>query len=51
MTTETAVLGALAPDTHPRIVEVRRDLPKRGSGKLRETDPRDDCIKAHGRQS
>ncbi|SDJ63095.1 class I adenylate-forming enzyme family protein [Natronorubrum texcoconense] len=34
---EAYVLGELAPYKHPRYVEVREELPKTGSGKIRKT--------------
>ncbi|WP_254522151.1 class I adenylate-forming enzyme family protein [Natrinema caseinilyticum] len=44
---EEYVLGELAPYKHPRIVEIRRDLPKTGSGKIRKTMLRDEFIDEH----
>ncbi|QSW99278.1 class I adenylate-forming enzyme family protein [Haloterrigena alkaliphila] len=34
---ESYVLGELAPYKHPRYVEIREELPKTGSGKVRKT--------------
>ncbi|WP_226482500.1 class I adenylate-forming enzyme family protein [Natrinema amylolyticum] len=41
---EAYVLDELAPYKHPRIVEIRRDLPKTGSGKIRKTVLRDEFL-------
>ena len=41
---EEYVLGELAPYKHPRVVEIRRDLPKTGSGKIRKTVLRDEIV-------
>jgi long-chain acyl-CoA synthetase len=48
---EEYVLGELAPYKHPRIVEVRRDLPKTGSGKIRKTTLREEFVADRGLES
>lgn len=45
------VLDELAPYKHPRIVEVRSDLPKTGSGKIRKTKLRDEITDERGLES
>ncbi|SEQ90178.1 class I adenylate-forming enzyme family protein [Natrinema salaciae] len=48
---EAYVLGELAPYKHPRIVEIRRDLPKTGSGKIRKTALREEILAERGIES
>ncbi|PCR92148.1 class I adenylate-forming enzyme family protein [Natrinema ejinorense] len=48
---EAYVLDELAPYKHPRIVEIRPDLPKTGSGKIRKTTLRDEFLEEHGTES
>ncbi|MFC6719294.1 class I adenylate-forming enzyme family protein [Natrialbaceae archaeon GCM10025810] len=45
---EEYVLGELAPYKHPRLVEIRRDLPKTGSGKIRKTKLREEFLERRG---
>ncbi|QLG50162.1 class I adenylate-forming enzyme family protein [Natrinema halophilum] len=45
------ILGELAPYKHPRLVEIRRDLPKTGSGKIRKTMLLDEFIQEHELES
>ncbi len=48
---EEYVLDELAPYKHPRIVEVRSELPKTGSGKIRKTELRDEIADERGLES
>ncbi|MBZ6495237.1 class I adenylate-forming enzyme family protein [Natrinema longum] len=48
---EAYVLDELAPYKHPRVVEIRPDLPKTGSGKIRKTALRDEFLEEHGPES
>ncbi|MDS0478644.1 class I adenylate-forming enzyme family protein [Natrinema sp. 1APR25-10V2] len=48
---EEYVLGELAPYKHPRVVEIRRELPKTGSGKIRKTELQDEFVEEHGMES
>ncbi|MFC6767071.1 class I adenylate-forming enzyme family protein, partial [Natrinema soli] len=48
---EEYVLGELAPYKHPRVVEIRRDLPKTGSGKIRKTILREEFVADRGLES
>ncbi|WP_436344257.1 class I adenylate-forming enzyme family protein [Natronorubrum sp. FCH18a] len=45
---EAYVLGELAPYKHPRYVEVREELPKTGSGKIRKTVLREEFTDVYG---
>lgn len=47
---ETYVLGELAPYKHPRYVEVREELPKTGSGKVRKTVLREEFTDVYGEE-
>jgi len=42
------VLSELAPYKHPRVVEIRDDLPKTGSGKIRKIELRDEFVERYG---
>ncbi|WP_339103177.1 class I adenylate-forming enzyme family protein [Haloterrigena salinisoli] len=44
---EAYVLGELAPYKHPRYVEIREELPKTGSGKVRKTVLREEFREAY----
>ncbi|WP_408959741.1 class I adenylate-forming enzyme family protein [Natrinema sp. 74] len=48
---EEYVLGELAPYKHPRVVEIRSELPKTGSGKIRKTALRDEFAEERGLES
>ncbi|ELY49343.1 class I adenylate-forming enzyme family protein [Natronolimnohabitans innermongolicus] len=45
---EAYVLGELAPYKHPRYVEIREELPKTGSGKIRKTVLQAEFDEAYG---
>ncbi|WP_226005120.1 class I adenylate-forming enzyme family protein [Natrinema salinisoli] len=48
---EAYVLDELAPYKHPRVVEIRPELPKTGSGKIRKTALRDELLEERGIES